>query len=186
MRPGPFLFHDKWSRHDHSDVDSERWISIFKITAHVILMHLKSWVRCGVKIFIVGSKEPKVCQENTPRHYTATARSLNASKGGFMLSCQILTLPSERFSRNQDAGFYSLHVSCSVKPGVVFCWFELQPVTVWLDTWFNEQFEHVNLMKCLSVNTSLSWSEQDIKWFLKLCLHPHGHIDLIHLLSYVN
>ncbi len=57
----------------------------------------------------IGTKGPKVCQENIPHTITppaALARTIETRQDGSMLSCslrQILTLPPEHRSRNRDS-----------------------------------------------------------------------------------
>ncbi len=61
------------------------------------------------KICSIGTKGPKVCQENIPHSITpppAAAWTVETRQDGSMLSCalrQILTLPSECRSRNRDS-----------------------------------------------------------------------------------
>ncbi len=95
------------------------------------------------KRYSIGTKGPKVCQENIPHTITPPpAWTAETSQDGSMLSCslrQILTLPSEYHQTHQTRQRFSnlllfnsgesvwivSSVSCSyltgVSPGVVFC-----------------------------------------------------------------
>ncbi len=72
----------------------------------------------------IGTKGPKVCQENIPHTITPppTAWSVEIRQDGSMLSCslhQILTLPSECRSRNQDSSDQATFFQSSI---VQFWW----------------------------------------------------------------
>ncbi len=72
----------------------------------------------------VGTKGPKVCQENIPHTITPppAAWTIETRQDGSMLSCslhQILTLPSECCSRNRDSSDQATFFQSSI---VQFCW----------------------------------------------------------------
>ncbi len=81
-------------------------------------------VGCVFKRCSIGTKEPKVCQENIPHTITPPppAWIVETRQDGSMLSCslrQILTLPSECRSRNQDSSDQAMFFQSSV---VLFWW----------------------------------------------------------------
>ncbi len=72
----------------------------------------------------IGTKGPKVCQENIPHTITPppAAWTIETRQDGSMLSCslcQILTLPSECRSRNQDSSDQATFFQSSI---VQFWW----------------------------------------------------------------
>ncbi len=78
-------------------------------------------VGCGV--MLIGTKGPKVCQENIPHTITPPpAWTFETRQDGSMLSCslcQILTLPSECHRRNQDSSDLATFFQSSI---VQFWW----------------------------------------------------------------
>ncbi len=84
-----------------------------------ILMKTVAFKQCSI-----GTKGPKVCQENIPCTITPPppAWTIETRQGGSMLSCslrQILTLPSECCSRNQDSSDQATFFQSSI---VQFWW----------------------------------------------------------------
>ncbi len=71
----------------------------------------------------IGTKGPKVCQENIPHTITPPrAWTVETRQDGSMLSCslcQILTQPSERCSRNRDSSDQATFFQSSI---VQFWW----------------------------------------------------------------
>ncbi len=131
------------------------WDELSILTWCIILLEvfIRRWVHCVIKGWTcsgtihssgklwclkrcsIGTKEPKVCQENIPHTITpppsAPAWTVDTRQDGSMLSCflrQILTLPSEYRSGNRDSSDQATFFQSSIVQlwwacalGVVFC-----------------------------------------------------------------
>jgi len=87
------------------------------------MLSIKGWTwsetmlrTVAFKRFIIGTKGPKVCQENIPHTITPPGSTVVTRHDGSMFSfClrQILTLPSECLNRNGDSSDQATFLQCS-------------------------------------------------------------------------
>ncbi len=128
----------KWT-HFHVQETSLRWFELCDMvhypagSSHQKMVHCShkgmdmvsnnTQVSCGFKQCSIGTKGPKVCQENIPRTITPPpAWTVETRQDGSMLSCslhQILTLPSECCSRNRDSSDQATFFQSSI---IQFWW----------------------------------------------------------------
>ncbi len=96
-----------------------RWRHCSHKGMNMVSNNTQAFKRCSI-----GTKGPKVCQENIPHTITPPppAWTVETRQDGSMLSCslrQILTLPSESRSRNRDSSDQATFFQSSI---VQFWW----------------------------------------------------------------